>query len=264
MSRYHNYSSGFQFGSSVSSTVKKLIIINVSVFICQFLFDWLPWGLLAMTPSLVFKKLMLWQLFTYMFLHADIWHLFLNMLMLYFFGPMLEETWGKRQFLTYYFFTGVGAGLCSFFFSANASIIGASGSIFGLLVAFAMLFPETVVYVMFIIPMKIKYAVILFAGLNLWNAVFSTGGNVAYFAHLGGAFFGYLYLKSGRVRNFVSKVNLSGLKSWQKKKTRIKKDIRKKNIDQQVDQILDKISKHGIKSLTSQERRILEEKSKKT
>lgn len=245
----------------MSDTVKTLIIINVAVFLGTHLVRWFPWELFAMTPRLVFGKLMLWQLLTYMFLHADVWHIGINMLMLWFFGPAIEQAWGPRRFLFYYFLTGIGAALCSFIFSFDAPIIGASGAIFGLLVAYAMMFPETVVLVFFFFPMKIKHAVLFFAGINLLGAVSASGSGIAYVAHLGGALFGYLYLKSEwlkiHVRHFFT------LSSTQKKKPQKPKTHRDQELDKKTDEILDKIARDGIESLTPAEREFLEERSKK-
>jgi len=261
MYRYQRYSSGYGFGSSISDAVRTLIIINVAVFLGTHLVRWFPWALFAMTPRLVLSKLMLWQFVTYMFLHADVWHIGINMLMLWFFGPAIEHAWGPRRFLFYYFFTGIGAALGSFIFSFDAPIIGASGAIFGLLVAYAMMFPDTVVLVFFFFPMKIKHAVLFFAGINLLGAVSASGSGIAYVAHLGGALFGYLYLKSEwlkmRLRHFF--VTPAG----QKKKDRKPKKPRDQELDKKIDEILDKIAQQGIESLTPAERKILEERSKR-
>ncbi|MCQ9208215.1 MAG: rhomboid family intramembrane serine protease, partial [Omnitrophica bacterium] len=203
---------------------------------------------------------------SYMFLHVGLWHLVMNMLMLWFFGPAIESAWGKRQFLFYYFFTGVGAGLCSFVMSFRSAVpvIGASGAIFGILVAYALMFPETVILLFFVFPMKIKHAVLLLAGMNLLGAFSSPGAGIAYFAHLGGGLFGYLYLRSEWIKRQIS-YRMPGSFSLGRRRNKIDiKEATRSELDQKVDRVLDKISKHGIDSLTKKEREILELKSKKS
>ncbi|MBN3040976.1 MAG: rhomboid family intramembrane serine protease [Candidatus Omnitrophica bacterium] len=262
MPQYRNPSSGF--GQFLTPSVKKLLIINTAVFLASYLFRSLPWSELAMTPHEVFHEFKIWQLFTYMFLHHDIMHLVWNMLILYFCGPSLERVWGSREFLVYYFFSGIGAALCSFIFSFNASIIGASGAIYGLLVACAFIFPEALVLVFFLFPMKIRHFVILIMAMSILGAFSSSSNGIAHFAHLGGGLFGFLYLKSEWLKHKLLGVDFSlnfkrkGPPGRKSRKTRFE------NLDNEVDRILDKISKKGISSLSRRERQILEEKSKKS
>ncbi|UCB56671.1 MAG: rhomboid family intramembrane serine protease [Candidatus Omnitrophota bacterium] len=270
MHPYHEQGLYSGFGASLTKTVKALIIINVVLFILMHLapgFGWL--GLFALVPGYVFAKFRLWQLFTYMFLHAGLGHLVINMLMLWFFGPAIENAWGRRQFLFYYFFTGIGAGLCSWITSPASTIpvIGASGAIFGILVAYAMMFPETIILLLFIFPMKIRHAILLLAGINLLGAVSSAPGEggIAYFAHLGGGLFGYLYLRSewlGRKISYFSG-SVSNLRLRRRQKRASKRQMTQEELDRQVDAILDKVSKYGMASLTKKERKILELKSKR-
>ena len=226
-------------------------------------FDWL--GLFGLVPRYVFARFRLWQLATYMFLHAGLWHLVVNMLMLWFFGPAVESAWGKRQFLFYYFFTGIGAGLCSFITGVRSSIpvVGASGAIFGILVAYAMMFPETIILLFFIFPMKIRHAVLVLAGINLLGALSQPYAGIAYFAHLGGGLFGYLYLKSEWIQRQLSYRMGLNLKDRRRAKQNRKEDLSEQELTQQADKILDKISKYGINSLTRKERKILELRSKR-
>lgn len=254
------------FGSRLSPTVKKIIIINVAIFILIHLFPHFPWFFLfGLVPRFVFAKLMLWQLFTYMFLHGGLWHLVVNMLMLWFFGCDLERAWGRKGFLFYYFFTGIGAGLCSFLtsFRSPIPVVGASGAIFGILVAYAMLFPETVVFLFFFFPMRIRQAVIVLAGINLLGALSNPGSGIAYFAHLGGGLFGYLCLKNEWIRyRFYDYFSLFNLKSWWRQRKVREKQNQELMLKREVDRILEKISKQGINSLSRKERKILERTSK--
>lgn len=248
----------------MTGTVRALIIVNVGVFVLIHIFPQFEWlWRFSLVPKLVSSRLMLWQFVTYMFLHVGLWHLVVNMLMLWFFGPAIEEYWGRRQFIFYYFFTGIGAGLCSFLVSFNSSIpvIGASGAIFGILVAYAIMFPETVILLFFIFPMKIRHAVLVLAAINLLGAISSSSGGIAYFAHLGGGFFGYLYFKNEWIRLRLSAFSFSNLKSYRKRKQNENKKAREEDIDKEVDRILDKISKQGLDSLSPREQKLLKRKS---
>ena len=249
----------------MTRTVKKLIIINVVLFVLIHLLPKFPWlTLFGLVPRDVFAGFRLWQLTTYMFLHAGLGHLVINMLMLWFFAPAIESAWGRKQFLFYYFFTGIGAGLCSWImaFHSPVPVIGASGAIFGLLIAYAIMFPETTILFFFIFPMKIKYAVLVLAGINLLGALSQPQAGVAYFAHLGGGLFGYLYLKSEWLRPQFSYWSPPDLRSWRRRRKATQKQSAQKDLDGQVDRILDKVSKGGMKSLSRKERKVLELKSK--
>jgi membrane associated rhomboid family serine protease len=250
----------------MTKTVKMLIIINVAVFVLIQLFPGFAWfTLFGLVPRYVFGQFRIWQLLTYMFLHAGLFHLLVNMLMLWFFAPAVERAWGRRQFLYYYFFTGIGAGLCSFLtaFRSPIPVVGASGAIFAILVAYALMYPETTILFFFIFPMKIRHAVLVLAGINLLGALSEPNAGVAYFAHLGGGVLGYLYLKSEWLRWRISQGRLFNFPARQRQRKEAKKQLQKDGLDQKTDAILDKISKYGIKSLTREERRILELKSKK-
>lgn len=256
---------GFGSGFFLSRAVKILIIINVSVFILIHLFSGVPWvSLFGMVPRYVFARFMLWQLASYMFVHVGLWHLVVNMLMLWLFGPAVEAAWGRKKFLFYYFLTGVGAGLCSFVvsFRSPTPVIGASGAIFGILVAYAMMFPESIILLFFIFPMKIKHAVLVLAGINLLGALSNPGSGIAYFAHLGGGLVGYLYLRSEWLRRQVSYLSPGSLRARAAREKARQKRLTEKGLDRRVDLILDKISRYGMKSLTRKEKKILERKSR--
>ena len=261
------YTSDFYpwFKHSFKGAVKTLIIINLILFIFPLIAPGFNWVLLfGLIPGFVFKRFMFWQLFTYMFLHAGIIHLLFNMLMLWMFGQALEAAWGRKGFLYYYFFTGIGAALCSFITSPNSlvPVVGASGAIYGILLAYAMMYPDTIILLFFIFPMKIKYAIFIFAGLNLYGAFSSGASGIAYFAHLGGGLFGYLYLRSEWIKRKLVNFNTAGLNSFFKKTRTGKQRKAKKDLDSEVDRILDKISKSGLESLTKKERETLEHRSK--
>ena len=137
-----------------------------------------------------------WQLVTYGFLHGDIMHLVFNMFALWMFGVQIENTWGSKRFGIYYFVCVIGAGLIQLAVMWGAPIptLGASGGVFGILLAFGMMFPNQEIYLYFLFPIKAKYFVIGFGVLELWAAVSGTQAGVANFAHLGGMLFGLLLI----------------------------------------------------------------------
>lgn len=240
--------------------VKRLIIINVVIWLLMLVgYNLLsPFGL---TPTLV-KKGYIWQLFTYMFLHGDFFHILFNMFILWMFGRSIEEEWGTKEFVKYYFITGIGAGVFTFILSINSSIptIGASGAIFGILVAYAMLFPDSLIYVWFLFPVKAKYLVMFFAILELIASVRYTPDGIGHFAHLGGMVVGYLYLKSDR-RLFGFLKFFKKIKYKKKLRTLHKKREKTEELMKRVDQILDKINQVGYDNLSKEEKKILEKAS---
>lgn len=267
MYSHNQYNPYLGSGSSLSRTIKSLILINVVVFLVVNFFPKVNFlRVFGLVPYELWSKFRIWQLFTYMFLHAGLGHLLINMLMLWFFAPAIERNWGSEEFLKYYFFTGIGAGLCSLVSSWGSLIpvIGASGAIFGILVAHALLFPDTVILLFFIFPMKIRQVVLLLAAINLFGALSSPGAGIAYFAHLGGGLFGYLYLKSEWIKRQLSSWDLSKMRLLTNRKAKSRQNKTQQQLDRQVDVILDKISKKGIKSLTKDEKKTLKRSSEST
>ena len=150
----------------------------------------------GLVPILVWKRYFLWQLGTYIFLHGGIAHLLFNLLALWMFGGELESYWGSRKFLRYFFFCGIGAGICTVIFTPYQFIpvIGASGAIYGILLAFGWLFPNRLIYIYFLFPIPAKYMVIIFGLIELFSSAEGTGGGVAHLTHLGGLLFGLFYM----------------------------------------------------------------------
>ena len=252
----------------------------------------------------------LYQIVTYMFMHANFGHLFFNMFALWMFGNTLENSWGSKRFLLFYLVCGIGAGLCQELVQyiqyattladyANVNLsgqivpmaaylnmmttVGASGAIYGLLLAFGMMFPNSLIYFYFLIPIKAKWFVIGYAAIELITGL--TGfDNVAHFAHLGGMLFGLLLILYWRKNPAGPNKNFRKLKdvieSW-KRKARTKytpyEEIRneprmprddgeynrqKAEKERDVDAILDKVSKNGYASLTDEEKEFLFKNSK--
>ncbi len=250
----------FSGGSFLGSAVGRIVIATVAMFFVQNLLPVVnQW--LALTPRLVVERLFVWQLVTYMFLHGDFWHLFFNLIVLYFVGNMVEGAWGRKRFLRYYVVCGVGGGLLQMLFDYHAQVVGASGAIFGLYLAAAMLFPDAYVYLYFLVPIKMKYLVIGLAVLQLANGIAGSSG-IAYFAHLGGMVAGLMFFREDIAR----RLGWAGARrprgpTWRPRfgfpKPRQGRDNAGK-----IDSILEKISAKGYENLTPTEKRILENYSR--
>ena len=198
---YYRYS----FGYGLTPVIKKLMIIMGAVFLLQMLVNrWFNFYL-GLVPILVWKKYYLWQLITYIFLHGGISHILFNLLALWMFGGELESYWGSKKFLRYFLFCGIGAGICTVVFSAYQFIpvIGASGAIYGLLLAFGWLFPNRPIYIYFLFPIPAKYMVIIYGLIELFSSAEGTGGGIAHLTHLGGLLFGLLYMAYPTIRKKI-------------------------------------------------------------
>ena len=191
---YYRYR--FSLGYDLTPVIKKLLTIMLAVFLLQMLVSSQINIYLGLVPILVWKKFFLWQLVTYLFLHGGISHLLFNLIALWMFGGELENYWGSPKFLRYFFFCGVGAGICTVVFSPDqfVPVIGASGAIYGLLLAFGWLFPNRPIYIYFLLPIPAKYFVILFGLIEFFSSLGGTGGGVAHLTHLGGLLFGLSYM----------------------------------------------------------------------
>ena len=202
-------------GGAMTTAVKALIIANASVFIFESLLrlagfhavDDILRTLFALQPDMVYGRGYLWQLASYLFLHGDLGHILVNMFMLWMFGVEMERMWGAAKFVKYYFLTGVGAGVLTCFFSPQSRTIGASGAIFGVMLAYGMTFPDRQILFWFVFPMKARHFVLLLAGIELWVSSQYVSDGIGHFAHLGGMLFGYLYLKRAwRLREWIAEL----------------------------------------------------------
>ncbi|MBN2542616.1 rhomboid family intramembrane serine protease [bacterium] len=247
------YRPRFAFG--LTDAVKVLIGANFVFFLMQLLFPANIIQYLILVPEMAFKKLYLWQFVTYMFLHGGFFHIFFNMFALWMFGSAMENTWGTRKFLQYYFVTGIGAGIVWAIFNSSPTI-GASGAIYGLLLAYGITYPDRYVYLYFMIPLKAKYFVIIFGALEFISS-FGARDGIAHLAHLSGMVIGFIYLK---LIPFIRKPRSSGTKY--KIFDRSKTKYPPRNLNKEVDEILDKILLFGEDSLTKEEREILERVSR--
>jgi membrane associated rhomboid family serine protease len=252
----------------VTPLVRLLLVTNAAVYALQLLADRLfPFTqYFGLDPALVAKGAV-WQLVTYAFLHGGIWHLAFNMLALFMFGTPVEGALGTARFAGVYFTSAVGAGLCSLAVAWGTStvLIGASGGIFGILMAYAMLFPyrPVTLLVMFVLPvtMQARWLVAIFAWIELMLLMASgTGRGLGQVAHLSGLVFGWAYLRTP-----------GWIAGWRERASRRRVDRRSRavragdaaraRVQAEVDRLLDKISAGGMAGLTQAERRRLYEAS---
>jgi membrane associated rhomboid family serine protease len=191
----------------MTPAVKWIIIANIAMFVMTLVFPvMIP--VFGLAPAAVLERQWIWQPVTYMFLHRDVFHILFNMLVVWMFGVELERMWGTRFFLKYYAVTGVGAAattviasLLPFDFGAivyGAVTIGASGAVYGLLLAFALYYPNRPILMLLLFPVPAKYFVMILGGIAFLSSISGGGSGIAHTAHLGGLVFGYLYLQNGR------------------------------------------------------------------
>jgi membrane associated rhomboid family serine protease len=201
----------YQFGYGFPSVIKKLMIVMGAVFLFEFTLEILQLYVylnifrhfFALDPSLVWSNYFLWQLGTYIFLHGDLFHIFFNLFSLWMFGGELENYWGSKKFLFYFLYCGIGAGICTAILSSNP-VIGASGSIFGILLAFGWLFPNRPILLMFFpVPIPAKYMVILFGFIEIYSSRGGTVGGISHLTHLGGLLFGIIYMAYPTIRQKI-------------------------------------------------------------
>jgi membrane associated rhomboid family serine protease len=244
--------------------VKRLLIINIAVFLLSFLIPSLGnffYQWFSVFPVTIAMSLQLWRPITYQFLHAGMWHVFWNMLVLFFFGPMLERPWGGKKFLTFYLICGAMGGL---FYPLLALVgwlrvgpmVGASGSILGILAAAAILFPQMRVYVWGIFPVKLMVLALVLAAISILTLLrpdqFANAGGEA--AHLAGMAAGAAYVLSESWRAKL-KIKIKG-GSWERK------IAARRNLQLEVDRILQKVHDSGIHSLTPDEKKTLKKATK--
>ena len=202
---YYRYR--FSFGYGLPPMVKNLMIIMGAIFLLQMLAGgWMEFYF-GLIPILVWKEYFLWQLFTYIFLHGGFSHILFNLLALWWFGGELENYWGSKKFLFYFLFCGIGAGICTVLFTPGIyqriPVIGASGAIYGILLAFAWLFPNRPILIYFLFPMPAKYMVIIFGLIEFFSSMGGSGGGVAHLTHLGGLLFGFFYMGYPMIRQKI-------------------------------------------------------------
>lgn len=272
------YSSGFSSGGPAQSVCKLLIIINVAAFVLQlfsngFIERWFVMDTTAVLSGQV------WRLLSYGFLHdqLSLFHIIFNMLFLWWFGPRLESMYGSREFVVFYLTSIVIAAVAYLGIDLVTGdpkpMLGASGGVMAVITLYACHFPRQVIYLMFVIPVELRWMVLLYAALDLHPLILElqgkgTANNVAHAAHLGGMAFGYLYFK----QNLQLGSFLNGMTKWWKVKRSgfkvvsdrddVKTDRRTQKLEAEMDALLAKISRDGESSLSRSERRTLESVSR--
>lgn len=246
--------------------IKILLFANIGAFLLDYLTggryirEWF-----ALDPNRVLHDMQVWRLGSYLFvheIHSNFFHLILNMLLLWMFGSPVAETLGERKFYWFYFSTGVFSGLCSLIFytvtNNPTTIIGASGALFGVMVAFAVFFPTQQILILFLFPVQARYAVLIFSAVELLSI--TSNDRIAHITHLGGAVFAFAYFKlEGR--------GIDLLDRWRNRKVEEKHRAAKKTQEEtaqtmiDIDPILKKISQTGMGSLTKEEKEKLEKAS---
>lgn len=258
----------FRWSRPRSTIIGTLVLINLVIWglITLTSTEGLFFPVLGLVPKLVWSRLMIWQPFTYMFLHGDytslrigFLHVAINMFVLWMFGSELEREWGRTAFLRYYFITGAGSGLITMLFSLNSEIpvIGASGAVYGILLAYGLAYPNRHIYLYFIFPVRVKY-VVAFLGILAFLLSFETTSRISHLTHLSGMVIGLVYLKTGwrgRLNHLIQRVKDT------RQQYRLRRNLADKQEDErmrrQVDEILDKINTEGFSSLSKEEQDIL-------
>ncbi len=278
------YQSGVgPFGYRLTPWVKRLMLANTVVFVLMWSGavpgQWLVDNL-GFTASEAWREP--WTIVTYMFVHAGFFHVFFNMLMLFFFGPPLEERWGGKEFIKYYAICGIGGAVLTLIFEigsigADVPVVGASAAVYGVMLAYALNWPDTLIWIYAIFPIKAKYLVLILGAISFFSAFAGSSDGIAHFAHLGGLIAGYAYLKQGwRVETRLAGVK----KNFKRRKLKVvpggseggkaeKREERSSTADEEarilevVDALLDKIAENGLESLTPEERKFLDDVSQK-
>lgn len=269
---------GYGFGGfALTPVVKRLLFANAAAFVLTLaLGHRLTGEWLAFRPDHVLTRP--WGALTYLFVHDGFGHLFFNMLVLFFFGPPLESRWGGREFLQYYIVCGLG-GVALSFLLAPTGIVGASAAMYGLMLAFAMSWPDAPIYIWGIFPVQAKWLMAGLFAMTVFYAFGPGGGGIAHMAHLGGIVSGFVYLKL----DWRPREKLAALKQRSARAARLLAIVPRDEETQTasahaagswrtadegqlldaVDRVLDKISAEGMSALTAEERRLLDEVSRR-
>lgn len=248
--------------------VLRLLVANAAVFLLTSS-QALDWRYLALIPGAILNQP--WGIFTYMFVHGGFWHLALNMIGLYFFGPRLENQLGGKSFLRLYLVSGLGGAAFSFLFARHGAVVGASGAVFGVLLGYAYFWPRERIYIWMVVPVEARWLVGILAAMALYSGISGSGAGVAHFAHLGGFVAGYAYLRWQKRKYFQQWKPMATPKSQLAKAARRTGDgeslkrwrtIRIEDLHElnreEVQRILAKAQDSGVGSLTLVERAMLD------
>jgi membrane associated rhomboid family serine protease len=286
----------------LTTAVQAFIAINVAVAFLQAVVGVPPYADLAAWFGFDLGSLPTrwWTPVTYMFVHVGVWHVVVNMYALYLFGPRLEQSWGSKKFAWFYLFCGLGGVVFQMLFIRTGNLVGASAAVFGVMTAYAMQWPDDEMYLLFVVPMRVRTLVVGLFMFTLVMGIAATGDgggtNIAYFAHVGGLIAAYAYLRVAastgidQVRQRVANlpdadeppraiprnmprrergdevddiVAKSKAIAAKRSVTIAPASCRREAKADELDRVLDKISEAGIESLTGDERKILEEMSRR-
>ncbi len=239
--------------------IKLMLISNGVMFFAQYLYPPLT-GALGLTPAKFFSEFpnLLYQPLTYMFMHGGLGHIFFNMFALWMFGTEIEASLGTRRFAKFYFLAGISGAVLTMIVHSSQPYptIGASAAIYGVLVAYWVMFPNRHLYIYFLFPVKVKYAI---PGMMLLGFLFSSG-NIANWAHLGGVLFGLVYMKTDWRWTRLGR-RIKDIK-YQRQEAKLEKNrMKAEEVMKKVDEILDKINQVGIDNISKADRKFLEEAS---
>ena len=244
--------------------IKILVSLNFGIFILQTISgtENLLFQLFGLVPKLVWSQQMIWQPFTYLFFHGGVWHVLINMFVLWMFGSELERLWGKNRFLKYYFLTGVGSGIVTMLFGLNSTvaIVGASGAVYGVLLAYGLTYPNRTIYMYGIIPIKSIWFVIGI-GIIAFFSSFDDGARISHLTHLSGMAIGYFMLKrSMKWKDLWFRIRKKTVEFQIQQEER--KTSKYQKMERDLDQILDKIHREGLENLTPEEQERLYDSSR--
>ena len=253
-----------------TDAIKILVSVNFCIYILQSVSgkEDVFFRLFGLVPSTFISDLMLWQPFTYLFFHAPFYssvgisHILLNMLGLWVFGRELEEAWGKTKFLRYYFTTGIGSGLITYFFqiSSDNPVIGASGAVYGILLAYGISYPNRMLYIWGLIPVRSMWLVIIMGSIAFFGLLGNADG-ISHVTHISGMLIGYVLLKKKwRWRDIWFAIRKKTIEFQVQRYE--EKSIKNKMLQKDIDVILEKIQKVGFIGLSDREQSKLYEASK--
>jgi membrane associated rhomboid family serine protease len=264
--------------SRMPPAIRTLIIANVVVFLVANIAGGGFYDMFGLVPAHVLRDRWIWQPFSYLFVHGGVMHLLFNLFALWMFGLPVESQWGELEFIKFFFICGLGAAAASIALAPHSTlpVIGASGPVYGMLVAFAMLYPDSVVYLYFLIPVKASHMAILFGLIEFFTGASGATPGVARFAHLGGMLTGYLYIrwwwvvkiKARALFRRVSEGAAAAAPRVTRRPARVEPQLSSEEKEQaemaEIDRILDKILVSGLDSLTDEEKAIMRKYSERT
>jgi len=262
--QFQSHQTQLSWKPSVSTEAIKIIIwTNIGLFLLRMAainqFDIV--NIFGLSSGSIWP--MIWQPLTYMFMHGGFWHVAINMFVLWMFGSELELTWGRKNFLQYYFITGMGSGLIWLMLNIGnpqSVLIGASGAIYGILMAYGLMFPNRTVYLYFLFPIKVKWFVIFIGAVAFFSSM-NDASNISHITHLSGMIIGYLYLNTNRnwkKLRFNFRKRIVEFKTEQK----VKVHDKKQGVEREINRILEKINQVGFDNLTDIEKDTLERSSR--